>query len=250
MMRSVKAFLRRFPRLYHALRVANRPAWELRRRYHRDHQLRLQRRLNRLLDGRRGVFFLQIGSSDGVQNDPIRELILRNESWSGIFVEPLKGPFEELKRNYGGSARFVFENAAVGMAEGTAKFFYFPKDKVATLQNIPGWYEQVGSLDREYLLKRDPGLEPHIVSVEVECLRIDRLLERNRAPRVDLLHIDAEGHDYKILSQWDFAGHKPSVILYEHEHLSEAERRSARDLLARHGYRISRHYTDTLAVRP
>src|SRR5207245_6466419 len=44
---------------------------------------------------------VQIGSNDGVANDPINES-LRARRWSGVLVEPIPYLFERLRANYEG----------------------------------------------------------------------------------------------------------------------------------------------------
>src|SRR5450432_1889496 len=58
------------------------------------------------------VSFLQIGSNDGITQDPLREFIVRQPKWRGCFVEPLPHLFAKLKRNYGhvGRNNLRYEN--------------------------------------------------------------------------------------------------------------------------------------------
>jgi len=56
---------------------------------------------------------IQIGSNDGVSNDPVHELLLEREKWSAVFVEPVPYVFDRLKSNYPSSSRFVFENSLI-----------------------------------------------------------------------------------------------------------------------------------------
>src|SRR4051812_3099016 len=55
------------------------------------------KRIQRELAKRDEVFFVQIGSNDGKRNDPIHDLAIGNESWNGLFVEPVPQLFEKLK---------------------------------------------------------------------------------------------------------------------------------------------------------
>jgi hypothetical protein len=47
----------------------------------------------------RKIQFVQIGASDGLHSDPIREFVVR-DAWSGVFMEPLPYSFARLKKNY------------------------------------------------------------------------------------------------------------------------------------------------------
>lgn len=72
----------------------------------------------------RKVTFIQIGASDGLHNDPIREFVIRDK-WIGIKVEPLPTSFSRLKQNCQTIANrgLVFVNAAItSSVEGDSSF--------------------------------------------------------------------------------------------------------------------------------
>ena len=56
-------------------------------------------RLAKFYLNRQQVTFLQIGAYDGVAGDPLRPIILDDERWSGVLVEPQPSAFERLKQN-------------------------------------------------------------------------------------------------------------------------------------------------------
>ena len=58
---------------------------------------------------KKDIFFIQIGSNDGIAGDPIHQYISEH-NWSGILVEPIKYVFERLLHNYTGYPRLIFEN--------------------------------------------------------------------------------------------------------------------------------------------
>lgn len=88
-----------------------------------------------------------------------------------------------------------------------------------------------------------------MVSASVNCLTFHQLCEKHSMSRLDLLHIDAEGADAEILEQVDFTKYQPSVVLYEHKHLSEGDQQNVNEMLDRAGYECVRIRIDTLAVR-
>ena len=210
----------------------------------------LQRQLVGALDHRPDVFFVQVGSNDGLQGDPLHDLIKANKLWCGVFIEPLKPIFERLIRNYDNANRFTFENVAIGIDRGFRDFFFVSdaaRREVAG--RLPDWYDQLGSFSREHIGKHLEGrLMPFMVSERVECVSLKEVLERNGVQRIDLMHIDTEGFDYKVLSQLDFQSYKPRAILYEVEHLSDDEKGMAAELLISHGYGLTLHGPDILAI--
>jgi FkbM family methyltransferase len=210
----------------------------------------IQKNIKEFLKNKSSVFFIQVGSNDGLQGDSIRDLIINDESWSGIFIEPVGFIFQNLKRNYGNKVRFIFENVAIAEKKGYAKFYYVSEQaKVDLGDKLPYWYDQLGTFDKNHILKHCDGeLEPYIVEEDIECLPLQDILTRNNVQAIDLLHIDTEGYDYKVLSQVDFVGYKPLVMLYENTHLGVEERQKAELLLKTNDYRVTEYGGDTLAI--
>jgi FkbM family methyltransferase len=243
--RFLKDYLRRFPVVFRVLKRGYRlffPPQPLKTRK------RLQERIENCLSRHAGVFFVQVGSNDGRQGDPLHDLIVAHKDWRGIFIEPVPFVFERLKRNYGRAPRFVFENVAVGSQRGVAKFYYVSEKARGELGDaLPYWYDQLGSFDRGHIVRHSGKLVPYIVEEELQCVPLRDILDRNAVEAVDLLHVDAEGFDYGVIAQVPFERWKPSLILFEHQHLSVEERRACRSLLKRQGYRLREFGGDTLA---
>ena len=205
--------------------------------------------LRERLDGK-SVFFIQIGSNDGLQGDPLNELVRSNLEWRGIFVEPVPFLFKRLCLTYScNSSRLAFENVAIA-DDSSDKTFYYVSDraKEALGEQLPFWYDQLGSFNRQHILSHLNGiLEPYIVEENVRCSTLADLLERHQVSHLNLLHIDAEGYDYKILRQLDFSKYHPDVVLFEFKHLTEDEKRDARVMLRSEGYSLNFLDNDCLA---
>ncbi len=180
-------------------------------------------------------FFVQIGAFDGVTADPLHELVRRHH-WRGVLVEPQAEAFESLKRNYRGQPGLSFFNVAIG-----------PRDGEVTLFTRAGGLAQVASVDRHLVVK--PGRR-RVEARRVPCWTVARLLKEAAAPAtVDLLLIDAEGLDYRIIRSIDFGAVRPAIIHYEHMILSRRDRNACLELLAAHGYRFILGDQDTIAYR-
>jgi FkbM family methyltransferase len=177
---------------------------------------------------------LQIGSNDGKTNDPLHQLIIRFKRWRVIFVEPVPYLFERLKRNYGQDSRFSFVNAAVN--DGRPATFYFVDPEARrSMPGQPDFIEGLGSFDRSNITQYSGGiLEPYIRNLLVSGVTLEKLLHDERITTLHLLHIDAEGHDWRILQQLNLGRMKPKIILFEEHHLSRADQASARRSLAPH----------------
>lgn len=173
---------------------------------------------NRTLDA------VQIGSNDGVSGDPLHTLFKKNTNWRVFFVEPVPYIFEKLKNNYGTENRFTFKNTAIN--NGEIQTFYWVSQKVQDfLPGLPTWHDQLGSFDKNNILKHLNGiLEPYIVETKIRGMSLNELLLESKVKDLQILHIDAEGYDWKILSQLNLSIYLPRLILFEHKHLNEKEK--------------------------
>jgi FkbM family methyltransferase len=188
--------------------------------------------LRRALRQQKNAWVVQIGSNDGSTNDPIRALLLAHPAWQALCIEPVPFLFQKLVKNYPSEARFHFENVAISASAGTSRFFYVSPEAIKHLPDLPAWYDQLGSFDRHHITKHLGGaLEQFIVSQDVPTLSLPEVLARHRIPQIDLLHIDTEGYDWMILRQLDLTKYRPKAILFEHHHLSEADKILAREFL-------------------
>ena len=237
----IKAYLRKFPLIYSSLK------WIYRR--FRGADPTMQERILKAVGIKTEVFFVQVGSNDGVQGDPLHELVISRTNWRGIFIEPISFLFSRLRKNYGDSERFILENVAVGARSETKKFYYVSEQATSEL-DLPYWHDQLGSFDKNHITRTlGDQMSPYIIEADVECQPLQAILDRNRVDAIDLLHIDTEGFDYQVLSQVDLKRYKPSVILFEHHLLTDDEFFKARKLLRRTGYRLRQYGNDTLATR-
>lgn len=178
---------------------------------------------------------VQIGSNDGKTGDPLFRLLQKNVNWQALFVEPVPYLFERLRTNYlnntSSTDRFSFARLAINEGEELPFYFVDPKAKEA-LPELPFWFDQLGSFDRNHLTRHlDGKLAPFIKEIAVEGIRLQGLFDRYAIKQIDILHIDTEGYDWKILSQLDLKNYQPAFILFEHHHLGEQDREAAINFL-------------------
>ncbi len=197
------------------------------------------------------VQFAQIGSNDGGYGDPLRLHIQRGR-WSGVLVEPVPYIFQRLTESYRGVPGLRFEQAAVSAASATLPFYCLCEATEQERAELPRWYDQIGSFSRQHLLKHAPyipGLKGRIQTIQVPVLTFAELCEHHALGRLDVLHIDTEGHDLVILRTIDLAAHGPRVLLFEHEHAPAGELQEFLGVLHRHGYSTLAIGQDTLCLR-
>jgi len=193
--------------------------------------------------------FAQIGANDGMLQDPLREFILRHR-WRGVLAEPLPHLFARLKENYADRPGLTFENVAISSAEGPKTFYSLTqRDELAAL---PPWAGGLGSFSRDILLSHEtriPGIARYILEQQVQVISFDALCRKARLDNLDLLQIDAEGHDAEILESIDLRRWQPRLLIYEHHHLTAAQQQACLSRLARFGYRCMQEGLDTFCLR-
>jgi FkbM family methyltransferase len=195
------------------------------------------------------ITFLQVGAFDGVTGDPISPLVDKY-NLRGILVEPQKEFFAKLKQTYSrftGADRFTFFNAVIAEKDGAVPFY-----RIAPDAKGPDWLHQIASLDRNNIVRHAkflPAIESQIIVEQLEALSFDTLLQRSSTSHVDILQIDAEGFDAKLLRMFNVSIRKPPIVRFEHKHLGAEEYEQTLNMLLDAGYRISVGSTDTLAYR-
>jgi FkbM family methyltransferase len=183
-------------------------------------------------------FFIQIGANDGESYDPINKMI-RRYGWRGILLEPQPRVFRQLTDNYRGNDRLIFENAALAPVDGEMAFW-----------TIPG-QTGFGSF-RKQVLYRSGFKDSQIMEEKVATISPATLLAKHNIGRVDLLQVDTEGFDFEIIKLIMATQIRPTIINYEHIHLSTTDRAECVSLLGGLGYKMMRagaYGIDTVAFR-
>ncbi len=191
--------------------------------------------------------FVQVGSNDGEQLDPLRRAILERQ-WSGVMVEPIPYVFERLRRNYGGLPGIVLENAAISDRDGVRELYYLPE---ASDPELPQWYDALASFHKDVVLKHKsfiPDIEERVRALEVPCLTFDSLCRKYGITDVDVVQIDTEGYDYEIVKLLGLGRRHPSLVMFEHLHLDGPTHRECLAHVRAHGYETLHNGMDTLCI--
>lgn len=190
------------------------------------------RELNRLK--KQACKVLVIGAMDGVSHDNIHEFIIDNHNWETVFVEPVEKYFDELKQNFEGKANAYFENSAISDKNEKACIYRVDYDAIAANQ-VPGWANGISSLDRNSAPFSSIE-EKFIVSDQINCITIDKLIEKYNILNIDILQIDAEGYDYFILNEILNKQFRPKFINIEIVHMTKFQLEKIINLLESMNY--------------
>lgn len=193
--------------------------------------------------------FVKVGANDGVTGDPLSDILLADQRWKGLLIEPVPSCFKRLALTFGDSRRFSLEQVAIGAGSGTAAFFYVDERAKNEIPDLPTWYDQLGSFDRNHILKHLNGaLEPFIVERPIPMRTLAEVLEKNGMGEVHLLHIDTEGYDFEVLKTVDLTFKPPMAILIEYKHLAPDNKSKMLRTLRAHNYLVDDRGGDYFAI--
>ena len=186
-------------------------------------------------------FFLVVGAMDGVSFDEFNPF-LRKYNWSGLFVEPIPEQYKRLKENIltlGCSPNSIYENSAIAEHDGTVEMLTIKQEAVDTgkvhscFGGMSSIYPPRNGLRSEADAKT---VELYGEMIEVNCITLNTLISRHKIKSIDIICIDAEGWDYKILRQLDFKTWRPKLIRSEYINLDEEEKKGLIGLLEKNDY--------------
>lgn len=209
-----------------------------------------ERRLQRLLDRKGSLSFVQIGANDGVSFDPLNPFIQRHgDRITGIVMEPLKDKFAQLCRTYEAFPRIHKVNAALHNTERRMTLY---RVDPALERKLPGWARGIASFDPHHH-ERSGTLARHMIGEEVDCMTFPELLATVPDFVPDVLVTDTEGYDAEILSGIDFTRVRPSLIHFEHGlpagTMTPESLDALCDRLHEAGYSMHVLYADAVAFR-
>jgi FkbM family methyltransferase len=183
------------------------------------------------------VTFLQIGANDGVHWDPLYKYV-RSRMWRGLMVEPNPPVFQLLKENHSHSkSQLTFENVAVGDA-GSFTLYWCSED--------PG----MASTNKAHVIKHSIGNNWIIKETEISMITFESLLEKYpQFKKVDILLIDTEGWDGKILLSINFSDFDADLLIFEKTHISADEYGFVKQRLEKANYTMGVSGWDCVAIK-
>ena len=138
-----------------------------------------------ILEKEKHGFFVDVGAYDGITGS--NTLLLEQNGWDGICVEPNKEPFKRLDLN----RRCSKHNAAISDFNGESWFM-----------SVAGYAEQISCIERtaprEHLERIETELDKHggeVSRYAVPCYTFSTLVKEKD---ITYLSIDAESHELYI----------------------------------------------------
>ena len=176
--------------------------------------LTIDKLLKTLFEEKKINYLIQIGANDGERFDVLNYYIKKHQTKSVLF-EPIKENFEKLKKNYENCSFVSFDNCAISVNnEITHLYKVSPKYIKNYNYHIPG----ITSFDKKHLLKH--GVKSHhIISENVTSINMENLISKHNLKSFDLLFVDAEGYDGKIVIDFLTSTLIRPIIILEFIHI-------------------------------
>lgn len=178
-------------------------------------------------------FFIQIGAHEGgTINREKREwsphlidrlhLYIEKFKWKGILVEPHEGSFKKLIKFYDKQKDdLIFENIAISEKNGEATLYISSSTELSSLVDV------------------NPILKKTLVATKtVKTLTINELCKKHNVKNYNLLQIDTEGYDTKIIKDIDFSVARPEAICFEYIHSGNKELDETYSFLKQNNYNL------------
>jgi FkbM family methyltransferase len=191
---------------------------------------------------------VQVGACDGVAGDPICTHI-RRRGFPAILVEPIPESVRRLCRNYADVLNVEIVQAAISDSDSKITMYRVREDRSVKGSAEGGdWTPQIASFNKRHLL--DHGiLEGDIEEVTVPGMTLRSLLSEKGVVQVGILQVDAEGFDDRVVAMAVMLENPPTIIHFEHDHLSSDRLLAIIGKLRECGYQWVTLKHDVLAIK-
>ena len=157
---------------------------------------------------------LQIGANDGKRFDELNYFIKKYKIKS-ILVEPINEYFNELKNNYSKLECVKIENSAISV-DNEISYLFAVNNKFINKygEHVKG----LSSFEIEHLIKH--GIKKnHIEKKKINSLSVTDLINKYNIHELDLLYVDTEGYDGKIVYEFIKSTKLKPIIIFEYIHI-------------------------------
>jgi beta-1,4-mannosyl-glycoprotein beta-1,4-N-acetylglucosaminyltransferase len=188
-----------------------------------------------IFKNKKNGIYIELGALDGIlySNTKFFEDSL---NWTGILIEPHRDNFKLLQKNRPNNLLF---NDLVSCHTETLKFRYFTNlhghSAVSGVENTLSKFHFETFFDHEWyktLPQATTFIKPKTLS---------EIVKQTKFTHIDLLSLDVEGHEYEVLTSWDFSI-PIDVILIETLGVNLEKDELCRQILIKNGYKFITKY--------
>ena len=157
---------------------------------------------------------IQIGANDGKRFDELNYFI-RKYKIKSVLVEPVDIYFNELKNNYSNLEYVKIENSAISVDNEIAYLFAVNDEYIKKYdEHVKG----LSSFDIKHLIKHGVK-KKHIEKRKITSQSLLSLIDKYNIKELDLLYVDTEGYDGKIVYEFVVKTKLKPIIIFEYIHI-------------------------------
>lgn len=183
---------------------------------------------------------VQIGANDGGNQDPLVPF-LQSHDCDAILIEPMDQPYAALAERYSNSRHVQSLQAAIGDSAGVMDMYY-----IVDASGEPD-LTLYSSLDHAKVarilagrIKQTCYKHHSIRSKQVEIRTLGSVLDEFGFSEVDVVVVDVEGFDHRIVSNFLSQGIEPKIIRFEYCNMTKRNFHELRSLLLAKEYELVR----------
>ena len=157
---------------------------------------------------------IQIGANDGQSFDELSYFIKKNKT-NSVLVEPIVENFTKLQIHYKNLNFIKLENSAISINDEVSKLY---KVNSKYTSKYGSHISAIPSFSQKHLINHGVN-KKHIITELVTPITIKKLIAKYNIDNLDLLFVDAEGYDGKIIYDFlDSSSLRPFMI-FEYIHI-------------------------------
>jgi len=165
------------------------------------------------------MVIVQVGANRGY--DELTHLIKNINVDKLILIEPLSKFNDSLKKCYSNINNLFIENVAItDDINKTTDYFYLHEKMDDNMEQASLLKTHIDKVFDHLEYNIDKNHEDQIIKLLVNCTTINHIFDKYTLKNIDILFIDAEGFDDKIIKSIDYFKFNIKKIYYENMHIN------------------------------
>ena len=157
---------------------------------------------------------IQIGANDGQSFDELSYFIKKNRT-NSLLVEPIVENFTKLQTHYKNLDFIKLENSAISINDEVSKLY---KVNSKYTSKYGSHISAIPSFNEKHLINHGVH-KNHIITELVTPITIKKLIAKYNIDNLDLLFVDAEGYDGKIIYDFLDSSNLRPFMIFEYIHI-------------------------------
>jgi FkbM family methyltransferase len=157
---------------------------------------------------------IQIGANDGQSFDELSYFIKKNKT-NSVLVEPIVENFRKLQTHYKNLDFIKLENSAISIYDEVSKLY---KVNSKYTSKYSSHISAIPSFDEKHLINHGVN-KKHIITELVTPITIKKLIAKYNINNLDLLFVDTEGYDGKIIYDFLDSSNLRPFMIFEYIHI-------------------------------